>query len=71
MDDSSTYSNHGPICPYCGYEEKEPWDADLYDKSLSEYECPECMRVSEMWVDVEWAWECKKMEDETEADNAE
>lgn len=57
-----TYSNDGPVCPYCGH--KHEMDGGyFYDESLTEFDCDRCGREVSVSVFNSWSWTCTPMED--------
>lgn len=57
------YSNCGPVCPYCGHEEKYACHSPkLYDESTEEWECSECEETFRLRVAVTYAWSTHRKE---------
>ena len=59
-----TYSNDGPICPYCGHKH-EPDGGFFYDESLTEFDCDRCGREVAVSVFNSWSWTCEPTENLT------
>jgi transposase-like protein len=56
-----TYSDHAPICPYCGYTHEHD-GGFFYDEGLTEYECESCGETFNMEVYVSFRWSCYRKE---------
>lgn len=49
MNDKTTYSTEGVVCPYCGHEDRDSWELGDGGEGCGETECGECEREF-VWV---------------------
>lgn len=66
MTPKDTYSDKGPICPYCGHQHIAGDDPEIYyNEDMTEHECNSCGREFEVraWMSWEWFAEAKNEED--------
>jgi hypothetical protein len=47
--------NEGPVCPHCGYEEKEP-ESVPYQEGETTQHCGSCLEtfICDTWVSTSW-----------------
>ncbi len=43
--DHDTEHRDFPVCPHCGHEDRNGWDAFRDGSSIEEVDCPECDRA--------------------------
>lgn len=54
----STYSIHGPECPYCGHTQ-QPDDPGFYNDNYDTDECPKCEKSYSVSVYHSTSWTCE------------
>ena len=60
---NDTYSEHGIICPHCGYENTDAWEWHSDESDCTEsYECGNCGEISTVtkYTTVSYAAEKKE-----------
>lgn len=63
-EDRETFSEEGPLCPYCGrqYTADDSW---FYDERLVEMECDGCEKTFTVSVCTTTTWTCDVKEETT------
>ncbi len=57
------YSIHGAVCPHCGHvSAASDSDGGLYDESITEWECGECLSEFNVRAHNQWSWTSEKKE---------